>query len=237
MSEQMDQKALWPISYGIYIISSCTDGKVGGQICNTVTQTSAEPPKVLAAINKQNYTHEIITESRAFVVTVLSEDTPLAFIGRFGFRSGRDFDKFEGVRTEKGVTGCPVVLDHAVSVFEARVYGTADAGTHTVFLADVVAGRMVDEQRPMTYARYHAMKGKAPRTAPTYRDEASSGGAEEEKKGEGMKRYVCNVCGYVYDPADGDPDGGIEPGTAFEGLPDDWVCPVCGAEKSEFSPE
>lgn len=240
MSDGMDVKALWPVSYGLYVVSSCADEKAGGQICNTVIQTSADPPKVLAAINKQNYTHELISASRMFAVTVLDEDTPLSFIGRFGFRSGRDFDKFEGVETETGMTGCPIVLEHAVSVFEAKVYDTADAGTHTIFLADVVSGRMVGERKPMTYAQYHDMKGRAPKAAPTYRAEEEkeppSGGAAREK-GEGMKRYVCNVCGYVYDPADGDPDSGIEPGTAFEDLPDDWVCPVCGADKSEFSPE
>ena len=52
-----------------------------------------------------------------------------------------------------------------------------------------------------------------------------------------MKKYVCGVCGYIYDPAKGDKDGGIAPGTAFEDLPDDWSCPVCGAAKDEFAPE
>lgn len=81
----------------------------------------------------------------------------------------------------------------------------------------------------MTYAYYHEIKGgKAPKTAPTYNKGANK---KETKK---MKKYVCTVCGYVYEPEKGDPDSGIKPGTPFEQLPDDWVCPVCGADKSAF---
>ncbi|MCD6413847.1 MAG: rubredoxin [Elusimicrobia bacterium] len=84
----------------------------------------------------------------------------------------------------------------------------------------------------MTYAFYHEVKnGKSPKTAPTY------SAAKEEKKEEGVKKYVCDVCGYVYDPEKGDPDSGIEPGTSFKDLPNDWVCPVCGVGKERFSPE
>lgn len=71
----------------------------------------------------------------------------------------------------------------------------------------------------------------------SFRMNARGTRATRQRKGVEMQRYVCGICGYVYDPAEGDPDGGIEPGVAFEDLPDDWVCPVCGADKSEFSPE
>jgi flavin reductase (DIM6/NTAB) family NADH-FMN oxidoreductase RutF/rubredoxin len=227
---ELDQKSLWSISYGIYVVTSCSDGKANGMISNTVIQVSAEPPKIAVAINKNNYTHELISKSGVFAVSVLEESTPMSFIGRFGFKSGRDIDKLEGIDQYNGVMGCPVVTRNAVSVFEAKVLGSIDVGTHTLFTADVVSGKVLSDAKPLTYAQYHANKGKAPKNAPTYR--------APEKKGEpGMKRYVCAVCGYVYDPADGDPDNGVAPGTAFEDLPDDWVCPVCGAEKEEFSPE
>jgi len=227
---ELDPKSLWSISYGIYVVTSCNEGKASGQIANTVIQVAAEPPRVLVAINKDNYTHGLIDKSGVFAASVLKEDTPMPFIGRFGFKTGRDLDKLEGVDFEEGSTGCPCVTRNSVSVFEAKVFARVDAGTHTVFVADVVSGKVLSDEKPLTYAQYHANKGKAPKNAPTYR--------APEKKGEpGMKRYVCGVCGYIYDPADGDPDSGVAPGTAFEDLPEDWVCPVCGAEKSEFSPE
>lgn len=231
MEAELDPRALWSCSYGIYVVTSCHEGKSGGQIANTVIQVAAEPPRVLVAINKENYTHGLIEAGGAFAVSVLGEDTPMPFIGRFGFNTGRDLDKLSGVEHEEGSTGCPCVKENAISFFEARVFATVDAGTHTVFVGDVVSGRVLDStEKPLTYAQYHANKGRAPKNAPTYRG--------PEKKGDtGMKRYVCTVCGYVYDPEEGDPDSNIPAGTAFEDLPEDWVCPVCGAEKSEFEPE
>ncbi len=230
----LDTKALWSLSYGIYIVTSCSGGRSNGQICNTVTQVSAEPPRVLAAINKDNFTHKFIEESGVYAVSVLEENTPMPFIGRFGFKTGRETDKLTGVEQVEGSTGCPCVTENAISIFEAKVFATVDVGAHTVFVGDVVSGRVLKEGKPLTYTQYHANKGKAPKNAPTYRPPEKA----EEKKGDpSMKRYVCNVCGYIYDPEEGDPDSGVAPGTAFENLPDDWVCPVCGAEKDEFSPE
>ena len=231
MEADLDPRSLWSISYGIYVVTSAYDGKANGQVANTVTQVAAEPPRVLVAINKENHTHGLIEKSGVFAVSVLLEDVPMQFIGRFGFKTGREFDKLSGVEYEEGSTGCPCVTENAISLFEAKVFATVDAGTHTVFVGDVVSGKVLKaDGKPLTYAQYHENKGKAPKNAPTYR--------APEKKGEpGMKRYVCDICGYIYDPAEGDSESGVAPGTAFEDLPDDWVCPVCGAEKDEFSPE
>lgn len=170
MGEELDSKALWKCSYGLYVVCSCTEeGKANGQIANTVMQVAAEPPRVSVAINKDNYTHEFISKSGVFTVSVLGTETPMKFIGRFGFKTGRDTDKFEGVEYRKGATGCPVVTENAVSVFEARVFDSMDVGTHTVFAGDVVSGEVLADEEPLTYAQYHAMKGRAPKNAPTYR--------------------------------------------------------------------
>ena len=92
--------------------------------------------------------------------------------------------------------------------------------------------------KPLTYAHYYEVKkGKASKNAPTYRGDIEKKQEKPEDRREGMQKYVCEVCGYIYDPAQGDPDGGVAPGTAFDALPDDWVCPVCGAGKDQFSPE
>ncbi len=105
-----------------------------------------------------------------------------------------------------------------------------------MFLADVVYAEALREGRPLTYAFYQECKrGKTPATAPTFKPRPQE--RETAGKGREMQKYVCDVCGYVYDPEAGDPESSIGPGTPFEDLPDDWKCPVCGVGKDEFSPE
>jgi flavin reductase (DIM6/NTAB) family NADH-FMN oxidoreductase RutF/rubredoxin len=236
----MDRKALHKISYGLYVVTSRKGDEINGQIANTVMQTTSDPPMIAVCLNKQNLTHEFVKESGVVAVSVLSQDTPMQFIGQFGFRSGRDIQKFKGVNYKVGVTGAPIVLDHALAFVEAEVKDSMGAGTHTLFLAEVVNGEVLDEHKqPMTYAYYHHVKGgKSPKTAPTYLppEVEEEPQAQEEAIAPATQKWVCTVCGYVYDPAEGDPDGGISPGTAFEDIPDDWVCPVCGASKDEFEP-
>ena len=230
----MNKTALQQCSYGVYVISAHNGGKLNGQIANTVCQVSSVPATVSVSINKQNLTHDLISASRAFSVSILAEETPMQFIGRFGFKSGRDGEKFEGVNYKVGQTGSPIALDYSTSYMDCEVVAAMDAGTHTIFLGRVVDAEVAGEGRPMTYEYYHQVKGgKSPKTAPTY-----VGPAQDEKpmkrEEKNMASYTCNVCGYVYNPAEGDPDAGIAAGTAFENLPDSWVCPVCGAPKTEF---
>jgi flavin reductase (DIM6/NTAB) family NADH-FMN oxidoreductase RutF len=165
----MDKTALFKISYGLYIVSSSLDGRSNGQIANTVFQVTSEPPTIAVAINKQNYTHGFISESKKFSVSVLEKETPMPFIGVFGFRCGRDFDKFAGVNVRMGMGGVPIVLDHAIAFLETEVMGEMDCGTHTIFLGKVVDCGVLAQGEPMTYAYYHEVKGgKSPKTAPTY---------------------------------------------------------------------
>lgn len=225
----MDLKALFKLSYGLYVISSRKGDKLNGQIANTVFQITSEPPTIAVSINKNNLTHECITASKVLTVSILSQNTPLSFIGHFGFKSGRDIDKLEGINHISGQTQAPVVTDNTLAYLEARVTQEIDAGTHTIFIGELVGAEVIKEGEPMTYAYYHQVKrGTTPKTAPSY--------VEEEKKVEATKlsKYKCTVCGYIYDPELGDPDNDIAPGTPFENLPNNWVCPVCGAAKSEF---
>jgi flavin reductase (DIM6/NTAB) family NADH-FMN oxidoreductase RutF/rubredoxin len=224
----MDLNALRKISYGLYIVGSYRDSRKNGQVANTVIQITSEPPTVAVSINKKNLTHDFIKSSRVFSASILNEATPLAFIGDFGFKSGRDADKLKGVNYKTGQTGAPVVLDNANAYLEAEVIQDIDAGTHTIFIGRLVAAEALTEDSSMTYDYYQRVKrGTTPRTAPSYI-------AKDKEAPIKMSKYECTVCGYIYDPEIGDPDGGILPGTPFENLPDTWVCPVCGAAKSEF---
>jgi flavin reductase (DIM6/NTAB) family NADH-FMN oxidoreductase RutF/rubredoxin len=224
----MNLQALQKIGYGIYVVCSKDGGKINGQIANSVFQVSSEPPLIAVAINKKNLTHEFIQKSGVFTASVVAQETPLSFIGQFGFKSGRDINKFEGINYQLGETGAPIVTDNALAYFEAKIINRTDVGTHTLFIGEVIAAEILKEGEPMTYAYYHIVKrGSVPKTAPHYIDVKKV----EEKQ---MPKYECTVCGYIYDPALGDPDGKIPPGTPFEELPDSWTCPVCGAQKSEF---
>ncbi|MDY6970111.1 MAG: rubredoxin [Spirochaetota bacterium] len=226
----MNPKVLHQISYGLYIITSCKGDAINGQIANTVFQITSDPLSVAVAINKQNYTHEFISESEVFVISILSKDTPLKLIGHFGFKCGRELDKCSEVEYRLGQTGAPIILEHTLGYLELKVINRLDVGTHTIFVGEVIDSDILKEGEPLTYAYYHQVKrGTTPKTASTY--------IKEEKQEKSQPVYRCTVCGYIYDPVKGDPDNGIAPGTRFEDIPEDWVCPVCGAGKDAFKME
>lgn len=226
----IDNKAFYKISYGLYIVSSFSEGKQNAQIANTVFQISSEPLMLAVSINKQNLTHEYIQKSKSIGISVLSKETPLDFIGKFGFKSGRDIDKFSGTSFKTLESGVPIVLDNALSYFELEVEKELDVYSHTVFIGRVVNAELLNDSEQMTYKYYQDVKrGKSPKSAPTY-IEPDPQPAEKNN----IAKYQCSVCGYIYDPSIGDPDSVIPAGTPFDDLPDDWTCPICGAAKDNF---
>ncbi len=214
----------------MYVVSSSKGSLFNAQIANAVFQITSQPITVAVSINKQNLTHEFIEASARFSVSILSEDTPLNFIGRFGFKSGRAEDKFKNLGFKKLAFGCPVVLDNTLGYLEARVVNKLDCGTHTLFLGEVTELEMLKVGRPMSYDYYHQVKrGTTPETAPTFIK-----GEVFVEKAPALPKYRCTICNYIYDPDSGDPEGGIAKGVPFDKLPDNWVCPVCGADKGQF---
>lgn len=158
---QMDKakairQALYRISYGLYIVTAHAEGKDNGQCANTCFQITSEPARIAIGINKQNYTHELIQKSGKFGVSVLSQ-TGQDYARGFGYRTGRDVNKFEGVAVHRGESGV-LLLDDVLVTMEAAVTGQLDAGTHTLFLGDVTAGEILQEGDPMTYAFFRASK-------------------------------------------------------------------------------
>ena len=226
----MNKTAFFKLSYGLCIITSGREGKFNGQIANTVFQVTSEPATIAVSINKQNYTHECIAESKCFSVSILEEATPMTMIGQFGFKCGRDLNKFDGIAARAGQTGVPIVTGHACAFIEAEVINAFDCGTHTIFLGKVADCDLLAGGEPMTYAYYHQIKGgKAPKTAPTYQAETPKPAAPAVAS---AARYRCQVCAYLYDPEEG---GSKAP--SFENLPEAWVCPVCGDPKGRFEKE
>ena len=165
----MDNVILQKIGYGVYIICSKKGDRINGQTANALIQVTAEPQRIAMGLNKQNLTCEFIRESGVFTVSIVAQDAPLKLIGGFGFKSGREQDKFAGLNYRLAANGCPYLVDNIVGYLEGKIVGELDAGTHTVFLGEVTEGKVLQEAVPMTYAYYHEVKrGTTPKSAPTY---------------------------------------------------------------------
>lgn len=169
MEANLDKRALYSLSYGLYLVSSRKGDQLNGQVANAVMQVTADPVSIVACLHKDNLTTEYIRNSGVFSVSVLEEDVPMTFIGTFGFKCGRDIDKFKSCPYEIGETGAPMVLDHTISAIEASVIREVEIFTHIMFFGEAVAARVIREGRPLTYAHYHEIKkGKSPKNAPTF---------------------------------------------------------------------
>jgi len=226
-------EALFKVSYGLYVVCSGDKNRGNGFISNTVFQVTASPARFASCCNKDNYTATFIKKSGAFSVSVLHQDTPAEIFGRFGYKNGRDIDKLDGMQIQYGETGVPILLDETIAFLECKVVQTHDVGTHWLFIGELVQSDVVDDtMEPLTYLHYREVKkGLAPKNAPTYVDKSL---LEKKKAASKFKKFKCTACGYVYDEAAGDPSSGIDPGTLFDDLPDNWFCPVCGTEKEDF---
>jgi len=165
----LDKSVLWQLSYGLYAIGAKDGERPCGCIVNTVFQLTSEPALIAVSMNKNNYTHQLISKENTFTVAIFSEETAAVTISYLGFRSGRDFDKFEKVAYQTTPSGLPVANDNICGYMEAKVVNSFDTPTHTVFVAEVIDAVKISELKPMTYEYYHkVVKGKAPKNAPTY---------------------------------------------------------------------
>lgn len=176
---QINNDSMFKISYGLFVITAKAE-KNNGCIINTVQQVTQEPLKITVAVNKDNYTHDMIKESGIFNVSVLTESVPFDVFERFGFASGRDKDKFEGfsdvARTENGLL---YLTKYSNAVISGKVVAEIDCGTHTIFVADVAEALKLSDEKSVTYQYY--FDNIKPKPA-------------QKKKG-----YVCKICGYVYE--------------------------------------
>ena len=245
----MNSDCYFTLTYGLYILCS-TNGKIlNGHINNTCFQVTAEPAQFAVCTHKNNLTTDYIRQSKVFSISVIQENVDLNYLGHWGFKSGKEIDKFKDILYKTGKTGCPIVLDKTVAFIECNVVKEIDVGTHIIFIGEVVDSDFINKDKlPLTYSYYrNVIKGLSPKNAPTY-IKKSVDVVDTKKKEvkelitngelvipkEEKEEYICSVCGYVYDSDEGDPALGIKPGTHFKDLPDDWVCPVCGAEKDMF---
>lgn len=186
----IDNNAMFKLSYGLFVLTAKDGDKDNGCIINTVTQLTDTPKRITIAVNKGNYTHDMIMKTGTFNVSVLSEEVPFKVFQHFGFQSGRDVDKFAEYETVgRSQNGIIYLTEYTNAFISAQVIETKDYGTHTLFVADVVQAQVLSDVPSVTYSYYFAHI--KPKPAP----------ADEKKKG-----FVCKICGYVYEgdelPAD-----------------------------------
>ena len=206
----MNEKALFSLSYGLFVATAKYEEKDNGCIINTTMQVTSVPNQISITINKNNYTTELIKKSGKFNISVLSQKAPFSIFERFGFQCGKDVDKFLGYdgakRAENGIL---YVTEETNAYFSCSVVKEIDLGTHILFIASLDEAEVLSDIPSMTYEYYFAnVKPK-----------------KEAPKSEG-RVWVCKICGYTYDES-------IEK-VKFEDLPDDWVCPLCKHPKSDF---
>lgn len=232
----MDFKAFYKVSYGLYVVSTGDKDTQNGYVGNTVFQVTAEPPQLAISCSKDNYSYSLLEKYGVFSVSVLAQNASAEVVGEFGYTSGEKHNKFKGVDYQFGEnTDVPIVITDSVAWFECKVTQKIDVGSHVIFIGEVLSNELLKENDdPLTYAYYrNVKKGAAPRNAPTYIDKSKLESSAEVED-DAAEKNQCLICAYIYDPAVGDPDGGIPPGTPFEDIPDDWTCPTCGATKDMF---
>jgi rubredoxin/flavin reductase (DIM6/NTAB) family NADH-FMN oxidoreductase RutF len=197
---------------------------------------------IAVSCHKNNTSTPVIQKSGAFSVSVLKKDASAKLIGDFGFKSGKDMDKFQDLEIIRSKTGVPVVLNDSLAWFDCRIRELKDLGSHWLMIGEVMDSEVIEEGEPLTYAWYREKyKILSPKNSPTYLDrdklEEERQAALTEATGQEKvtaREYVCVICGFTYNPDEGDPSVGIPPGTPFEELPEDYRCPVCNATKDYF---
>lgn len=217
----MDTKILRDMSYGVYVVSTMDGMRPTGCIANSAMQITSSPATIAVSINHNNYTNECIKKCKHFAVSILSEKSDAGIIGTFGFSSGKDTNKFEKTAYDFA-SGLPYVSD-SCGYMTCMVKDIVETSTHTIFIGEIEDAAKLSDNPPMTYAYYHnVIKGKSPKNAPTY--DASQEAVSPSADNTTLNKFVCSVCGYVYETED-------------EVLPDDFVCPICKMPKDKFVKE
>ncbi|MBE7054460.1 MAG: MBL fold metallo-hydrolase [Ruminococcaceae bacterium] len=175
-----DLTALFNIGYGLYVVTSNDGKKDNGLIVNTVTQVTNTPNRIAVTINKENYSHHVIKQTGKMNINCLSEDAPFSVFEKFGFKSGRNVDKFEGEEVLRSDNGLVFLSKNINSFMSLKVDDYVDLDTHGMFICSIVESRVINDTNTMTYTYYQNNVKPKPQT-------------------EGKKGYVCKICGYVYE--------------------------------------
>lgn len=186
----MDKKAMYKLTYGLFVLTSCFEGKDSGCIINTAGQVTSEPNRISIAVNKANFTHDLVQKSGKFNVSILSESAVFDTFKHFGFQSGRTVDKFAGYDScERSRNGVYYITEGTNSYISATVEQMIDLGSHTLFIASVDDMEVLSDVSSATYEYYQSNIKPKP-----------------EKPAKAGTSWRCTICGYIYEgeelPAD-----------------------------------
>lgn len=202
----MDKKAMYALSYGVFMLATKSGDKTNGCITNTCMQVANNPTRVAIAVINANYTCDLLKESGVCTLSILDESIKFETIKHFGMQSGRDVDKMSELSLPVDERGIPYLGWGACAVLSLTVVDSKDLGSHTLFIAEVSDAKVLSELKPITYATYQS--DLKPKADPTGKDKKIVG-------------WKCKICGYVYHGAT---------------LPADYTCPLCGHDASDFEP-
>ncbi|HJC21144.1 MAG TPA: flavin reductase [Candidatus Butyricicoccus avicola] len=204
----MDRAILDQFDYGLYLASATAGGKQFGCIVNSLSQvTSASPEKFSLALNQSSATKKAIDQAGVLSITLIGASCPDAILNEFGYKSGRAIDKFSKFETFIDAQGSPYLKEGMVARIAFRVIDKLDAGTHTLYMLEVIDAEAFSTDPVMTVRAWNARGNEAPPAAPVFR-------TLDKKIG-----WKCTVCGYIYPK---------------EELPEGYHCPICHAPASKF---
>ena len=202
----MNKKAMYAISYGLFVVTARQGEKDNGCITNTVAQVTSEPNRISVAVNKSNYTCGMIRETGTFTASVIAQDATFDLFRRFGFQSGRDVDKFDGFgAVRRAENGALIITEGTNAWISGRVEQMIDLGSHMLFIAEVTDMDVISSVPSATYAYYQEQIKPKPEAV--------------GKTAEGRTVWRCRICGYEY---------------VGEELPEDFICPICKHPASDF---
>ena len=165
----MDKSAFHMMSYGLYVVSAATDSEKAACLVNTGLQLTGNPLSMMVCVNKDNATADVIAHAHAFTVTVIDQTADMIYLGNFGFRTSKNYDKFEKFEVKTSAVDSPYVEEHTCAVMACKLINTIDVGTHYIFVGEVVDAKRTSDNVPMTYEYYHTvLKGKTPPKASSY---------------------------------------------------------------------
>ena len=205
----MEKKALYNLSYGVFMLSTRSGEKVNGCITNTCMQVANNPIRIAISVLNSNYTCDLIKESGIFALSLLDVNCSFETIKHFGFQSGRDVDKFGNITPPTDCNDVPYLGWQSCAVISGKVVEQHDLGTHTLFIAEVVDAKVLSDKEPITYAKYqNEIKPK-------------NNVASAKEDGKKIVGWRCKICNYVYEGSK---------------LPEDYACPLCGHGADDFEP-
>ena len=200
----MNPQAMFKLSYGLFVLTAHQEGKDNGCIINTVTQVTSEPNQITIAVNKANFTHDMIAATKKFTVSIISEAADFDLFKRFGFQSGRTADKFAAFPHVKRLPNGVLLVDQGTNAYiSGYVTKQLDLGTHSLFLASVTDLDVLNDTPSATYTYYQSHIKPKP----------------QPKAATGKTIWRCKICGYEYEG---------------ETLPEGFICPICKHPKADF---